>query len=40
MAAGMGPGVLDHKEVEETAKARRADLQRLLKGWILKAGRA
>ena len=40
MAAGLGAGELDHKEVEETAKARRADLQRLLKGWILKAGRA
>jgi purine-nucleoside phosphorylase len=39
MAAGLGKGELDHKEVEETAKARRADLQRLLKGWILKAGR-
>ncbi len=40
MAAGMSGGELNHKEVEETAKARRADLQRLLKGWILKAGRA
>ncbi|MDB4936508.1 MAG: Purine nucleoside phosphorylase [Labilithrix sp.] len=39
MAAGLGTGELDHKEVEETAKARRADLQRLLKGWIVKAGR-
>jgi purine-nucleoside phosphorylase len=39
MAAGLGAGELDHKEVEETAKARRADLQRLLKGWIVKAGR-
>ena len=38
MAAGLGTGELDHKEVEETAKARRADLQRLLKGWIVKAG--
>ena len=38
MAAGLGTGELDHKEVEATAKARRADLQRLLKGWILKAG--
>ena len=40
MAAGLGTGELDHKEVEETAKARRADLQRLLKGWIVKAGRS
>lgn len=40
MAAGLGKGELDHKEVEETAKARRADLQRLLKGWIVKAGTA
>jgi purine-nucleoside phosphorylase len=39
MAAGLGTGELDHKEVEETAKTRRADLQRLLKGWIVKAGR-
>jgi purine-nucleoside phosphorylase len=38
MAAGLGTGELDHKEVEATAKARRADLQRLLKGWIVKAG--
>lgn len=38
MAAGIGTGELDHKEVEETAKARRADLQRLLRGWILAAG--
>jgi purine-nucleoside phosphorylase len=40
MAAGLGVGELDHKEVEETARARRADLQRLLRGWITKAGRA
>ena len=40
MAAGLGTGELDHKEVEATAKTRRADLQRLLKGWILKAGKA
>ena len=40
MAAGLGTGELNHKEVEETAKARRADLQRLLKGWIVKAGQA
>ena len=40
MAAGLGQGELDHKEVEETARAPRDDLQRLLKGWIVKAGRA
>jgi len=40
MAAGIGKGELDHKEVEATARARRADLQRLLRGWIVKAGRA
>jgi purine-nucleoside phosphorylase len=39
MAAGLGKGELDHAEVEQTAKARRADLQRLLRGWIVKAGR-
>jgi purine-nucleoside phosphorylase len=38
LAAGIGKGELDHKEVEETARARRADLQRLLHGWIVKAG--
>jgi purine-nucleoside phosphorylase len=40
LAAGISKTELDHKEVEETAKARRADLQRLLRGWILAAGRA
>ena len=40
MAAGLGGGELDHGEVEATARTRRADLERLLKGWILKAGRA
>lgn len=40
LAAGIGGGELDHKEVEETAKARRDDLQKLLRGWILAAGRA
>lgn len=40
MAAGLGATTLDHAEVEATAKTRRQDLQRLLKGWILKAGNA
>ncbi len=39
LAAGLGKGELDHKEVEETARMRREDLQRLLRSWILKAGR-
>jgi purine-nucleoside phosphorylase len=39
LAAGIGKGELDHKEVEETAKARREDLKKLLRGWILEAGR-
>jgi len=39
LAAGISGAELDHKEVEETAKMRRADLQRLLRGWILAAGR-
>ncbi len=38
LAAGIGTGELDHSEVEATAKTRRADLQRLLRGWILAAG--
>jgi purine-nucleoside phosphorylase len=40
LAAGVGTGELDHAEVEATAKARRADLQRLLHGWIVAAGRS
>lgn len=40
LAAGISKTPLDHKEVEETARARRADLERLLRGWITKAGRA
>jgi purine-nucleoside phosphorylase len=35
LAAGVAPGELDHAEVEATAKARRGDLERLLRGWIL-----
>lgn len=38
MAAGVGTGELDHAEVEATARTRRADLERLLRGWILAAG--
>lgn len=40
LAAGIGTGELDHAEVEATAKARRADLQRLLRGWILESGKS
>jgi purine-nucleoside phosphorylase len=39
LAAGIGTGELDHAEVEATAKTRRADLQRLLRGWIIEAGK-
>jgi purine-nucleoside phosphorylase len=34
LAAGLSPGLLDHKEVEETARAKRAELMTLLRGWI------
>lgn len=40
LAAGVGEGELDHAEVEATAKARRNDLERLLRGWIIEAGKA
>ena len=39
LAAGIAKGELDHAEVEETARARRADFQKLLRAWIVKAGR-
>ena len=39
LAAGVGSGELDHGEVEATAKARREDLQRLLRGWIIEAAK-
>lgn len=39
MAAGITGAELAHEEVEATAKARRADLARLLRGWIVRAGR-
>ena len=38
LAAGIAKGELDHKEVEATARARRADLEKLLRGWIVAAG--
>ena len=38
LAAGISKTTLDHKEVEETARARREDLLKLLRGWIVRAG--
>jgi purine-nucleoside phosphorylase len=38
LAAGVAAHELDHAEVEATAKARRADLERLLTGWVHAAG--
>jgi purine-nucleoside phosphorylase len=38
LAAGVAIGELDHAEVEATARTRRADLERLLRGWILSTG--
>lgn len=38
LAAGVAEGALDHAEVEAIAKARRADLERLLRRWIAAAG--
>ncbi len=38
LAAGISKTELDHREVEETARARRDDLARLLAGWIKGAG--
>ena len=34
LAAGLSSTPLDHKEVEETARSRRADLLRLLEAWV------
>lgn len=38
LAAGISKTPLDHKEVEETARAKRAELATLLTGWIEAAG--
>ncbi len=38
LAAGLSGTVLDHKEVEETARSRREDLLKLLSAWIIRAG--
>jgi purine-nucleoside phosphorylase len=40
LAAGISSGALDHREVEETARARREDLAMLLHGWIQAAGKS
>ena len=40
LAAGISKTTLNHQEVEETARARRDDLLKLLTGWIARAGRA
>jgi purine-nucleoside phosphorylase len=39
LAAGISPTLLDHAEVEAVAKARRADLVKLVGAWIDAAGR-
>jgi purine-nucleoside phosphorylase len=38
LAAGITPGLLDHSEVEATARARQTQLEALLRGWIASAG--
>ena len=38
LAAGIGANLLDHREVEETARLKKNDLLTLLRGWILAAG--
>lgn len=42
LGAGVAPDgrELDHAEVEQTARARREDLKRLLRGWIGEAGQS
>jgi len=39
LAAGIGQGELNHKEVEETARARREILLTLLGGWVERAAK-
>ena len=38
LAAGIAPGLLNHAEVEATARARQHQLETLLQGWIASAG--
>ncbi|MGO8999944.1 MAG: purine-nucleoside phosphorylase [Polyangiaceae bacterium] len=40
LAAGITSATLNHKEVEETARARRSELLTLLTGWVERAGAA
>jgi purine-nucleoside phosphorylase len=40
LAAGIAAHLLDHAEVEATAKSKRDDLLKLLRGWIARAGAA
>jgi purine-nucleoside phosphorylase len=37
LAAGISPGLLNHAEVEATARARKQELETLLEGWIVAA---
>ncbi|HEX7666029.1 MAG TPA: purine-nucleoside phosphorylase, partial [Polyangiaceae bacterium] len=39
LAAGISGEKLDHSEVEATAKRKREDLLKLLRGWIVAAGK-
>ena len=36
LAAGLSPGLLDHAEVEATAKSARDDFESLLAGWVVR----
>jgi purine-nucleoside phosphorylase len=38
VAAGISAGLLDHAEVEKTARSRQGALLRLLSGWIARVG--
>ncbi len=38
LAAGLSSALLDHKEVEETARSRREDLLKLLAAWVRRVG--
>jgi purine-nucleoside phosphorylase len=38
LAAGLSSTLLDHKEVEETARSRRDDLLKLLAAWVRRVG--
>ena len=40
LAAGISPHPLSHAEVEVTARAKREELLRLLRGWIGRSGAA